>query len=233
MVERVGIISYNHVRDYYGEDSDFGTRSVRIYNHGQSTVKEKTHLDIPGLDLIARDVSTIYPYDTLYQLTNVDGLSPVPASINITPYAARHGGVFNTARCDTRNIVVTMKLGSYDNETYNMDYARERLYTYFLSSGSTLGKTSVGENVLFVVWFTNGLGKWIWGYIENIACDYYGEMEGAQISIICPDPDFHIFSRAYVKNQYYIDLGNEGGRQIIDFPFAPADFGLNGIYHHV
>lgn len=231
MVERVGIMSYDNVIAKYGNDTQFGTRNVIYYNHGQSTLEEKKHLDIPGLDLIARDVHAFYPYDPLYQLTNVEGLAPVPASINITPYAAQHGGVFNTARCDTRNIVVTMKLGSYDDGVYNMDFAREKLYTMF--SNSVIAKPSVGEKVLFTVWFTNGLGKWIWGYIENIACDYYGEMEGAQISIICPKPDFHIFPNGYAKKAYKFDLGEGYGYQVIDFPFAPPDFGLNGIYEFV
>ena len=109
-------------------------------------------------------------------ITNIDGLAPVSANINITPYAAGDGGVFNSSRRDSRNIVVTMKLGKKPSMQYN----RNKVYS----------ACPIGDAIAVEFLFDDNTTKSTYGYVESVTADYFGQMEGIQVSIICPNPDF-------------------------------------------
>ena len=110
-------------------------------------------------------------------VTNIEGLDPAPATINTTPYAARDGSLFNSSKIQTRNIVITMKLFNYPS----MESVRNKVYNRF----------PIGDEVSLVFDYSDKYSKKISGYVENIKADYFGEFEGIQVSVICPNPDLY------------------------------------------
>lgn len=128
------------------------------------------HKYITGLDLPLRN----YEKSQL-AITNIEGLAPVPSDVNITQYAAKDGGVFNSSRKPERHIVITMKLFNYPS----MDSVREKIYKYCPG----------GQPIGLVFEFSDGYAKAINGYVEDTPADYFGEQEGIQISVACPDPE--------------------------------------------
>ena len=116
------------------------------------------------------------PETAPYIITNIEGLNPVSASINITPYASGDGGVFNSSRKDSRNIVITMKLGKVPS----MERNRRVLYN----------TCETGKRIAVDVHYKEGS---LWyhhfdGYTESVDSDYFGDQEGIQVSIVCPSP---------------------------------------------
>lgn len=123
------------------------------------------------------------PDEAPYIITNVEGLGPVSASINITPYASGDGGVFNSSRKDSRNIVITMKLGKKPS----MEDNRRNMFN----------TCQTGKKIAVDVYFKeNYLPNMLQfqGYTESVACDYFGDQEGIQVSIVCPNPGPDIYT---------------------------------------
>ena len=117
-----------------------------------------------------------------YIITNIEGLGPVAATINITPYASGNGGVFNSSRKDSRNIVITMKLGKKPS----MEDNRRKMFN----------TCETGKKIAVDVWFKEPYIQntlQFQGYTESVDCDYFGDQEGIQVSIVCPDPGPNIY----------------------------------------
>lgn len=126
----------------------------------------KTSLDLP----------LRYYEESQLAITNIEGLAPVSSNVNITQYAAKDGGIFNSSRKAERHITITMKLF----KDPSMDTVRNKVYDYCRG----------GEPVGLVFDFSDGYSKAINGYVEDTPADYFGEQEGIQISVACPDPEF-------------------------------------------
>ena len=108
-----------------------------------------------------------------YQLTAIDGLNPPQATINLATIPNMDGGLYNSARLEPRNIVLSIYING-DVETNRLN-----LYKYF----------RVKDWCKF--YYQNGtLNTTIEGYVDNIECDLFSKNEMAQISITCPDPWF-------------------------------------------
>lgn len=130
-------------------------------------------------------------------ITNIEGLAPVSSNVNITQYAARDGGIFNSSRQSERHITITMKLF----KDPSMDAVRNKVYSYCQS----------GEPIGLIFEFSDGYAKAINGYVEDTPADYFGEQEGIQIAVSCPDPKFrqvfinhdtHEFNTDFKKGQF-------------------------------
>lgn len=105
-----------------------------------------------------------------FKITRVDGLDPVMNAINMTQ-GIGDGGIFNSARLETRNIVITCVLYG------DIAASRHKLYRIFpQKSPVTVFFSAQGRNMKTI------------GYVERPACDPFTLRETAQISIICPDP---------------------------------------------
>ena len=126
----------------------------------------KTYLDLP---LRRYEESQL-------AITNIEGLAPVASTVNITQYAAKDGGIFNSSRASERHITVTMKLF----KDPSMDAVRNKIYNYCRS----------GEPIGLVFEFSDGYAKAINGYVEDTPADYFGEQEGIQFAVACPNPNF-------------------------------------------
>lgn len=108
-----------------------------------------------------------------YQIISIQGLNPPSAHLNTSSVAGLDGAMFNSARLNTRNIVITAKING------DVEQNRQILYRYCPTK----------EKVRF--YFTNNnRNVYIDGYVENVECDLFTNDERMQISIICPQPYF-------------------------------------------
>ena len=116
---------------------------------------------------------TLTQNETDYQILSIIGLTPPKAVINTSPIAGTDGAAFGSARIDSRNIVITIRING------NVEANRHTLYNYF----------KVKENCTF--YFQNdNLNAFAVGYIDAFECDLFSNSETAQISIICPNAYF-------------------------------------------
>lgn len=116
-------------------------------------------------------------------LTNITGLGPVKAQINETDIVTEDGGVFNSARLGSRNIVIylTFQWGVDEESNFrSIEDVRQLTYKYFPS-----------KKPLTLLVETDNLNAEIEGYVETNEPDIFSSEESTQISILCPYPYFH------------------------------------------
>lgn len=134
--------------------------SLTVTNHLDETVK----------------VDLRNPFDTGFLIYNIDGLGPGVADIKTSAFAVSDGGVFNTARRDVRNIVITFRLG----HAPTIEASRLRAYRYF----------GLKREVTLEIQTDKRLGR-ISGYVEKVEPVIFTNDAHMQVSIICPDPYFY------------------------------------------
>lgn len=138
-----------------------------------------------------------WPNDAGLLISNIDGITPGNVQINSQDYAMLDGGVFNSARMKTRNIVIEMYYGF----SPEIESARHRAYHYFPV------KSEVRLDFL-----TDERRLAIWGNVESNETDIFSEHEKGQISIVCSDPYF------YESDTQIIELGDS--TKEFEFPFS-------------
>lgn len=133
--------------------------------------------------------------ESAYQVVSIIGLNPPPAQINTNTAVGLDGAQFNSARLNTRNIVITIKING-DVETN-----RQTLYRFFRTK----------ERCRF--YFSNrNRDVYIDGYVETVACDLFVNDERAQISILCPQP--------YFRDLEMVSADISSTVAAFEFPFA-------------
>lgn len=116
------------------------------------------------------------PYKSGLIIKSIDGLGPSKATINAKELATADGSIFNSARLSARNIVIKLQfLG-----TPTIEDTRQMTYRYF----------PVKKKVSLLIETDNRIAK-IDGYVEQNDPDIFSKNEGANISIVCPDPYFY------------------------------------------
>lgn len=108
-----------------------------------------------------------------FQLVAAQGLTPPKANINTSPLATMDGGMFNSSKLQSRNIVFLIQpLGNIEN-------SRQLLYQYFkVKKPISIEIKTANRDVV------------INGYVEDMQIDLNANPQLVQISIICPDPWF-------------------------------------------
>ena len=108
-----------------------------------------------------------------YSLADISGLTPSKATINYTDIAGSDNSVFNSARMEVRNIVLTIvPEGAIETN-------RIGLYDVFrIKQLITLRYTSESRDVTIA------------GYVESIEGSLFSQKQSLQISIICVEPFF-------------------------------------------
>ncbi len=121
-------------------------------------------------------------------VTNIDGLAPMAGTINLDDNAGADGSIFNSARAQNRNIVITMKPFYEDGYDFDGNYIRQsmevcrrKIYLIFPLKKKVRLKFETESRTYYID-----------GYVETINADYFGDLEGAQVSILCPDPYFKV-----------------------------------------
>ena len=113
------------------------------------------------------------PYDSGIAITDITGIGPGKADINVTELTSSDGSLYNSARLGTRNIVMTLRfMIAPDIET-----VRQKSYKYFPI-----------KKELILTFETDNRSCYIAGYVESNEPVIFDENEYTQISIICPDP---------------------------------------------
>ena len=108
-----------------------------------------------------------------YTVYKIDGLTPPQAAISTSVNTTMDGSTINSARIESRNIVIYLTInGSVESNRIN-------LYKYFPVKRA------------ITLYFSNGARDvHINGTVELIECDLFSSRQVAQISIICPKPYF-------------------------------------------
>lgn len=159
-----------------------------------------------------------------FAITNIDGLVPGKANIGVKEIATMDGGYFQNARTSFRNIVLSyvflevfggrwiMPSGGGDPvwfESYrSIEDARLEFYKYF----------SIKKPITLII-ETDRHTYQIDGYVESNEPVIFSQQEGAQVSIICPNPYFHLVDDGINDNGNLSEpVFNQGGS--FTFPWS-------------
>lgn len=116
------------------------------------------------------------PEKSGFAVLDVTGLGPSKASINVTELSSSNGSLFNSARVEGRNIVLSLKLLS--NPT--IELMRHKSYKHF----------PLTKKVKLIIETDTRICE-TYGYVESNEPVIWSQSEGTQISIICPDPNLY------------------------------------------
>jgi hypothetical protein len=135
-------------------------RSITITNYLGNSIK---------LDLARPELSG-------FVVKSITGLGPGKANVNTTEVSTNDGGLFNSARMPTRNIVIS--LGFLWNNS--IEHMRQQSYKYF----------PIKKKITLLIETDNRRAE-IEGYVESNEPTIFSKSEGTEISIICPNPYFY------------------------------------------
>ncbi len=108
-------------------------------------------------------------------ITEIEGLGPVKADINMTKLATADGEIFNSARLNGRNIKIKA-LFTYAN---TIEEARLSSYKFF----------PIGKPLTFRIETDNRIGETV-GRVESNEPDIFSDESEMDISIVCEDSFF-------------------------------------------
>ena len=156
-----------------------------------------------------------------FAITNIDGIVPGKSNIGVKDIATLDGGYFQNARLPSRNIVIDfIFLDVYSTQTdsvwtehyRSIEEARQEFYRYFV----------IKKPITLL--FETDLHKYrIQGYVETNEPEIFSDAEGAQVSIICPNPYFHLADSGLDENGNMSEpIFNQGGSFF--FPWSNPRF---------
>lgn len=132
----------------------------------------------------------------LIQIRNIDGLDPVKASVNTSPYGSIDGGSYIGSNVPSRNIVLTIKANpNWDDWTY--ESLRKLVYQYFMPKLATR-----------LVFISDDIDPVeISGVVESCENNMFSKDPEILVSIVCPDPYFTAVDPIVLTGQT-IDFGD-------------------------
>lgn len=130
---------------------------------------------------------------------SITGLGPGKATINTTEVSTDDGGLFNSARLPSRNIVLGLKFMWIDS----IEEARHRSYKYF----------PLKKKVKLLIETDTRMAE-IEGYVDANEPNIFSKSEGSDISIICPNPYF------YSVEDDHTEVVFSGNEFVFEFPFS-------------
>jgi len=137
-----------------------------------------------------------FPEKSGFFISSIDGLGPAHANINMSELATSDGSKFNSARLNSRNIVLNLGFLGVDIES-----VRLMSYKYF----------PIKKQVK-LLFETDSRRCEIYGNVESNEPNIFSERESTQISIVCPDPYFYSTKTAIT---YFSGL-----EPVFEFPFS-------------
>lgn len=129
---------------------------------------------------------------------SITGLGPGTANINTTEIATNDGSLYNSARVQSRNIVISLRYMWKDT----IEEVRQLSYRYF----------PLKKKVKLLI-KTDRRSAEIEGYVESNDPNIFSKEESADISIICPYPFF--YSGDGVNTTVF-----SGVEPLFEFPFS-------------
>lgn len=119
------------------------------------------------------NVLTLTQNEREYQLIKIDGLNPPTAQINTTAIAGLDGARFNSAKLETRNIVIYLRLNC------DVEANRIMLYRYFPTRDWCKFYYKNAHRDVYIEC-----------YVQSVEVTPFSENEIMQVSLICPQPYF-------------------------------------------
>lgn len=117
-------------------------------------------------------------------VVGASGLGPADGTINTVDFATSDGALFNSSRIKSRDIELNLKfLGS------DIEEVRHRLLRYFRV-----------KHPIMLDFITDYRHTYITGHIEKNEIAIFSNSEGADLTIVCPDPFFKLRDPAKGKN---------------------------------
>jgi hypothetical protein len=115
----------------------------------------------------------------LIQIRNIDGLDPVKASVNTSPYGAVDGASYVGSSVLSRNIVLTLHPNP-DWDTWTFEGLRQLIYSYFMPKRASR-----------LVFYSDEIPPVeISGYVEDVTANMFSKDPEYLVSVICPQPYF-------------------------------------------
>ena len=139
------------------------------------------------------------PDKTGFVVKSITGLGPGKATINTTDVITNDGGLFNSARMTSRNIVISLEY--FWRDKASIEDTRQLSYKYF----------PLKKKLTLLIETDNRLAE-IEGYVETNDPSIFSNREGSDISIVCPNPHF----RSKEINQTVF----RGLESLFEFPFC-------------
>lgn len=140
------------------------------------------------------------PEKSGFIVESVEGLGPAEATINTVEVCTTDGGIFNSARANIRNIV--MSLVFFNGGGESIEQIRHKSYKYF----------PLKRKVKLIIETDTRISE-TEGYVESNEPDIFSQKEGCQISIICPDA--YLFSAGPANTTVF-----SGVEPAFEFPFC-------------
>lgn len=133
----------------------------------------------------------------LIQIRNIDGLDPVKASVNTSPYGSVDGASHTGSSVLTRNIVLTLHPNP-DWDTWTFESLRRLLYSYFMPKRATE-----------LVFYSDDLiPVKIAGIVEDVSVNQFSKDPELLVSVICPDPYFIALEPIVITGQTVRETGS-------------------------
>lgn len=117
-------------------------------------------------------------------VTGASGLGPAEGTINTVNFATSDGALFNSSRIKSRDIELNLKfLGS------DIEAVRYKLLRYFRV-----------KHPITLDFITDYRHTYITGHVEKNEIDIFSNSEGADLTIVCPNPFFRLRDPAKGRN---------------------------------
>lgn len=117
-------------------------------------------------------------------VTGASGLGPAEGTINTVNFATSDGALFNSSRIKSRDIELNLKfLGS------DIEAVRHKLLRYFRV-----------KHPIMLDFITDYRHTYITGHVEKNEIDIFSNSEGADLTIVCPNPFFKLRDPVKGKN---------------------------------
>jgi Phage tail protein len=126
----------------------------------------------------------------LIQIRNIDGLDPVKASVNTSPYGSVDGASHTGSSVLTRNIVLTVHPNP-DWVAWSFESLRRLLYSYFMPKRAT--KLEFFSDDMIPVEIA--------GIVEDVTVNQFSKDPELLVSVICPDPYFIALEPTVITGQ--------------------------------
>lgn len=163
--------------------------------------------DLPGLSntisLPLQDVSAGYT------VKNIEGLDPVKATIVSAPFAQLDGATQQSARRETRNLVITVGLEPYSGGS-TVKALRAALYANFMPK--SMVRVRFYEDGASTPW------AYIDGQVESFEAPLFAKDPEVNISIICFDPSFLDASLTTLSGSGFSTVNSGGAEKLIVYP---------------
>lgn len=141
------------------------------------------------------------PEKSGFLIFNMTGLGPEKAEIRTTDIVTADGGLYNSSRLPSRNIVISIRFFSWEGKT--VEQIRHESYKYF----------PIKKPVTLYITTDERVGE-IVGYVEANEPVIFSKETYTQLSLICPYPYFYD-GKAGINQTFF-----GGIEPIFEFPFS-------------